>query len=113
MTNKHTLICILFGLGNNQLTLVVIDVHLFRPSLDYNQILASVDPRIAPPYNIAGSGHSRYNRKAYDKIMGPATHYVTVVSKLNSMLHTYTHTNRVKIFVGVTISHCLHNGCKR
>ena len=41
--------------------------------------MESVDPRIPPPSTIAGSGHSRYNRKAYDRIMGANTHYVTVV----------------------------------
>eukprot|EP00750_Incisomonas_marina_P024287 INCI5100.6.p1 GENE.INCI5100.6~~INCI5100.6.p1 ORF type:complete len:629 (-),score=103.63 INCI5100.6:1811-3697(-) len=49
------------------------------PSQNERAIIDSVDPRIPGPYNIAGSGHSRYNRQAYDKIMGPGTHYVTVV----------------------------------
>jgi len=54
-------------------------LSLCRPSSSTKAIVDSVDPRIPPPYNIAGSGHSRYNREAYDKIMGSGTHYVTVV----------------------------------
>jgi hypothetical protein len=58
------------------------------PSIGENSIVESVDPRIKPPYNIAGSGHSRYNRRAYDRIMGPGTHYVTVVR--NPRSHIYS-----------------------
>ena len=59
--------------------------------MNEGQIVSSVDPRISPPYNIAGSGHSRYNRKAYDRIMGPNTHYITVLRDPRS--HIYSSFN--------------------